>query len=91
MNSDWLYITISHVIILLDYNQKLYMITYHISILCRSIVFKCLFTPTDTVDQTDRPELINNSTNESPPYKTIFISNTNTHSYIYIQLNLGYY
>ena len=61
------------------------MIICHISILCRSIVFKCLFTPTDTVDQTDRPELINNSANESPQYKTIFISNTNTHSYIYTQ------
>ena len=61
------------------------MIIYHISILCRSIVFKYLFTPTDTVDQTDRLEPINNSANESPEYKTIFISKTNTHSYIYTQ------
>ena len=89
MNSDWLYITISHFIILSDYNYYqhiLFMIIYHISILCRSIVFKCLFTPTDTVDQTDRPELINNQTNESPQYKNYFyINNKHVHSYIYTQ------
>ena len=48
--------------------------------------------PTDTVDQTDRPEPINNSTNKSPQYKTNFyINNKYVHSYIYTQLNLGYY